>query len=223
MGFEKIYDTAIFDFDGTLFDTSEGIIANLKRTLKELGCAPLPQQTLRKFIGPSLLVSFKKYCGMDDKKALEAIYVYRREYDSEGYKRSKMYDGMPALLLDLRAAGVKTVVASAKPQYILDPTVDYFGARKYFDKVVGSAEEGRPDNDKKSIVARAMTPGRCVMIGDSPYDIDGGRDNGVDTIAVLYGFGFDSRSHALLSRPDFIAATVDELRALLLKNRDADN
>lgn len=212
----KKYDTAIFDFDGTLCDTGRGIVVNLKRTLSELGRPPLRQETLEKFIGPSLLVSFKKYCGMTDEEAMKAIYIYRREYDSSGYKMSKLYDGIPELLKTLRDNGIKTVVASAKPQYILDPTIDYFGVRGLFDGVFGSQEEGRPDNDKKAIVSRAMLGKSCIMAGDSPYDIDGGRDNGIDTIAVLYGFGFTSRAQAEKSLPTYIAGSVKELGDIIL-------
>lgn len=210
------YDTVIFDFDGTLFDTSEGIIAHLVRTIEEMNYPPLPKETLKKFIGPSLLVSLKKYCGMNDEEAVKAIYVYRREYDTEGYKKSVMYDGVEKLLSDLRAAGIKTVVASAKPQYILDPTIDYFGVRPLFDKIVGSEEEGRPNNDKKSIVANGMIGKKCVMVGDSPYDVQAGADNGIDTVALTYGFGFDSVAHAKSFRPTFIAESVEELRKILL-------
>lgn len=210
------YDTAIFDFDGTVFDTGEGITTNIARTLKEMNYSPLKEETLKKFIGPSLLVSFKKYCGMDDETAIKAIYVYRREYDENGFKFAKPYPGMFELIEYLRSVGVKTVVASAKPQYILDPTVAYFDLNKYFDKIVGSEQEGRPDNDKKTIVARGMIGKRCVMIGDSPYDIDGGRDNGIDTIAVTYGFGFTSREEAEKTRPTYIAESVDDLKKILL-------
>ncbi len=210
------YDTAIFDFDGTVFDTGEGITTNIARTLKEMNYPPLKEETLKKFIGPSLLVSFKKYCGMDDETAIKAIYVYRREYDENGFKFAKPYPGMFELIEYLRSVGVKTVVASAKPQYILDPTVAYFDLNKYFDKIVGSEQEGRPDNDKKTIVARGMIGKRCVMIGDSPYDIDGGRDNGIDTIAVTYGFGFTSREEAEKTRPTHIAESVDDLKKILL-------
>lgn len=210
------YDTVIFDFDGTLFDTSEGIIAHLVRTIAEMNYPPLTEETLRKFIGPSLRVSFKKYCGMNDEEALKAIEVYRREYDAEGYKKSVMYAGTEKLLSDLRAAGIKTVVASAKPQYILDPTVDYFGVRSLFDKIVGSEEEGRPSNDKKSIVAKGMIGEKCVMVGDSSYDVQAGADNGLDTVAVTYGFGFDSVADAKSFNPAFIAESVEELRKILL-------
>lgn len=210
------YDAVIFDFDGTLFDTSEGIVTHLIRTIAEMDYPPLPEETLKKFIGPSLLLSFKKYCGMTDEEAVKAIYIYRREYDSEGYKLSRMYGGMERLLTDLRSAGIKTVVASAKPQYILDPTIDYFGVRHLFDKVVGSSEEGRLSNDKKSIIASAVVGERCVMVGDSSYDILGGRDNGLDTVAVTYGFGFTSARQAEESRPDYIAASVEDLRKILL-------
>mgnify|MGYP003187054266 CR=1 FL=1 len=131
-----------------------------------------------------------------------------------GYCR--LYDGIPELLKTLRDNGIKTVVASAKPQYILDPTIDYFGVRDLFDGVFGSQEEGRPDNDKKAIVSRAMLGKSCIMAGDSPYDIDGGRDNGIDTIAALYGFGFTSRAKAEKSLPTYIAESVKELGDIIL-------
>ncbi len=210
------YDTVIFDFDGTLFDTSDGIISHLERTLKETEQAPLSRETLRKFIGPSLLVSFTKYCGMNEKEALAAIAIYRSEYDSEGFKLSKPYDGIEELLIELRANGIKTAVASAKPQYILDPTVDYFGFRKYFDRIVGTQTEGRPSNDKKEIVKKCIIGERAVMVGDSVYDIDGGKDNGIDTIAVTYGFGFTDKNQAEQSGATLISDSVQNLKKILI-------
>ena len=209
------YDTVIFDFDGTVFDTGEGITTNIARTLSEMNYPPLPPETLKKFIGPSLLVSFRNYCGMDDQTAMKAIYIYRREYDENGYKFAKPYPGIFELIMKLRSAGVKTVVASAKPQYILDPTIEYFDLNKYFDKIVGSEQEGRPDNDKKTIVARGMIGKSCVMIGDSPYDIEGGKDNGIDTVAVTYGFGFTCREDAEKARPTYIAENAADIEKIL--------
>lgn len=210
------YDTIVFDFDGTLFDTGEGIKKNIARAISEMGYAPLPEEKLAKFIGPSLLVAFKEHCGMTEKEAVEAIDAYRREYDSEGFKLSKPFDGIIELLTKLKEMGVKTVVASAKPQYILDPTVDYFGVRHYFDRVLGSEEEGRPSNSKKELIKRAMLGGKCVMVGDSSYDIEGGIANGIDTIAVTYGFGIDSVADAKALNPTYIACSVEELSDILL-------
>lgn len=210
------YDTVIFDFDGTLFDTSDGITFHVDRTIKEMGCAPLPQNTLKKFIGPSLLVSFQKYCNMTEEQALKAIYVYRREYDVEGFKLSKPYEGIAELLSDLRNNGVKIVVASAKPQYILDPTIDYFGFRGYFDKIAGAQTEGRKSNDKKEIIKSGIIGERAIMVGDSVYDIDGGKDNGIDTVAVSYGFGFTSLKEAQKSGATYIADSVQNLKTILL-------
>lgn len=210
------YSVAIFDFDGTVFDTSEGITQHVARSVREMGFPELPMETLKKFIGPSLLVSFRKYCGMTTEQANEAIAIYRREYDIDGYKKSCMYPGMSELLTSLREQGVVTIVASAKPQYLLDATMDFFDMRRYFDAVCGSEKEERSSSDKKEIVARAIGDNvNCVMIGDSVYDIQGGRDNGVDTVAVTYGFGFSGEQEAIGSGATYIAHSVKELKDIL--------
>ena len=210
------YDTVLFDFDGTLVDSSEGIIKHLKIALASMN-EPIPDEnTLKKFIGPSLLISYKTHCGMDDDRANEAIAAYRKTYDTDGYRLSKPYDGIIDLIQKLRKAGVKTAIASAKPQYILDPCAEYFGFTKLFDAIVGADCEGRSSNSKKEIVERAIVGKKAVMVGDSVFDIDGGRDAGIDTIAVTYGFGFENERQAKDSNPTYVARSVEELGKILL-------
>lgn len=210
------YDTVIFDFDGTLVDSSEGIIKNLKLTLDTMNEPPLSEATLRKFIGPSLLISLRTHCGMNDERANEAIAVYRSTYDKDGYKLSKPYDGIIELIEKLRVAGVKTAIASAKPQYILDPCVEHLDLIPLFDAVIGSECEGRASNSKKEIVERAILGKKAVMVGDSTFDVDGGKDAGIDTIAVSYGFGFETEEEAINSNPTYVARSVEELEKILL-------
>ena len=207
------FDGVILDCDGTLADTSEGVLESVKYALKKLG-APIPSyETLRGFIGPSLFVSFQKITGLSADKADLAVKYYRETYSKEGIFKLKLYDGMRELLTELKSHGVLISVASAKPQVSLDVVVKYLGLDTVFDKVVGPSLAVKSD-DKKDLVTAATLTKNSVMIGDAIYDIRAAKAANVASIAAMYGFG--KREELLAEKPDFTADTVADIRKILL-------
>ena len=117
------YKTVLFDFDGTLMDTSIGILQCATKTLTDLGVAIPPENIFRKFIGPPLKLSFVDVCGMSDEDAERAVTLYRQKYAEGGMFEAKVYPGMVDLLKKLDNAGVKCAVASVKMEKIVRTTM----------------------------------------------------------------------------------------------------
>ena len=121
------YRYYLFDFDGTIADTGEGIRKSVMYSAEKLGYAVPDVEVLNRFIGPPLHDSYKRYFGMTDDQAEHAITVYRERYIDIGLYESCLYPGIPALLKALRARGAYVALASAKPQMMLERLTKYFG------------------------------------------------------------------------------------------------
>ena len=136
-----MFDTVIFDLDGTLSDNSDGIIGSVRYALDRLG-RPMPgDNVVRRFIGPPLVMSFKRHCGMESAESLEALRLYRERYEVTGYLENRLYPGIRPLLTELKRRGTKLAVATGKPQQITESILEYFGILNLFDRVEGSAPE----------------------------------------------------------------------------------
>lgn len=208
-------DNALFDWDGTLVDSSEGILENLRYAINSVGY-PIPdEKTLRTFIGPSLVWAFTCVLNMDEKTATQAISNYVYGYSELlGYKKFKLYDGAENLLKTLNQSGVKVSIVSAKPIAQLRKVVEASGLMKYIDRVVGPDGEGKKDSDKSELIKRAINGKNVVMVGDSTYDITSAKKAEVTSVAVTYGFGFTKNSDTYA---DYTAHTVEDLERILLR------
>ncbi len=207
------FDSFIFDFDGTLADTGDGVMASVSYALEKMKHSPLPEQLLRSFIGPSLYSSFTGLCKMTDEEALAAIEHYREFYMAGGVYRCRLYDGIAELLQELSLVG-SVSVASAKPQPQLNVATACLGVDKLAKLIVG-ADPTVKSNDKSDLLRRAIDGKSPVMIGDSLFDIRAAKAVGIPSIAVSYGFT-DAETLAL-ENPDYTAATVEELKRILLE------
>lgn len=207
------FDGVIFDFDGTLADTSEGVLESVEYALKKVGSPAFPREVLKGFIGPSLFISFQRITGLNPETAELAVQYYRETYSREGIFKLKLYGGMRELLDELKARGVKISVASAKPQVSLDVVVKHLNLETAFDKVVGPSLAVKSD-DKKELVAAARLTEKTVMVGDAIYDIRAAKETGVASVVALYGFG--DREDLLNENPDFTAESVADLKRILL-------
>ena len=189
-----MYDTVIFDLDGTLSDNSEGIIGSIRYALERLG-KPMPgEDVIRRFIGPPLMMSFQRYCGMSEAESWEGLRLYRERFETVGYLENNLYPGIRALLTALKQRGAVLAVATGKPQVITRQILEHFGALSLFDEVEGSLPDA-VSNQKPDLIRRVLDkhPGKTVMIGDTEDDIAGALEAGIDAIHVQYGFGGDWR------------------------------
>lgn len=209
----------LFDLDGTLTDSGEGIMNSVAYALKQFGIYDADREVLRKCIGPPLKDSFMKYYGFSEEKAEEGVEKYREYFADKGMFENAVYDGIPEMLGRLKAAGKKMYVATSKPSYFALKILEHFGLNDYFIDMQGSNMDGTRSK-KDEVIAYVLEKNQItdlsdvVMIGDRKYDILGSRICGISNVGVLFGYG--SRAELEESQADYIAEDVNELEAFLL-------
>lgn len=187
------YRAVFFDLDGTINDSGPGIMNSVRYALEKMGYPQLPEQTLRRFVGPSLQYSFSTFSGMSEEEALRAVELYRECYLAGQAFNLIVYEGIPELLELLGAHGVRCAVVTSKPQKMAEMVLEHFDLLRYFDCVAGpSPDDG--SNQKSVLIGRALSQldlksADVVMVGDTRFDIIGAREAGCDSIGVTYGYG----------------------------------
>ena len=186
------FDGYLFDFDGTLADTGEGIRKSVACSLERMG-RPVPQEAvLNRFIGPPLHDSYVNECGLTDEEAERAIALYRERYVDTGLYESAVYPGIAPLLRALHERGAYVAIASAKPQFMLERITAHYGLDGWLDAIVGVGL-GRHDADKRDLLLRALPegadPGRFCMVGDRRFDIEAAKALGLWAVGADYGYG----------------------------------
>ena len=194
----KKYDVIAFDLDGTLSDPARGLIQGFVYCFKKLGMPYENEESLRKYIGPSLYEEWQEDFGFTPDEANNAIEIFREYYNIYGWWDNDLYEGIPAILDELKRAGKKIVLATSKPLDTAKSILKLFGLTKYFDFVGGATSH---QNDQKwqvlnwslsSVGVDLNDPvalAKCVLIGDRKYDAEGAKICGIDSIGVLYGHG----------------------------------
>lgn len=184
----------LFDLDGTLTDSAEGIINSVKYTAGKLGLAEPDRDTLRKFIGPPLAESFSKLLGLPQDEIKHAISVYREYFSAVGIYENRLYPWTAELLVMLRVAGFKMAVATSKPEVYAGNIITRFQLEKYFDCICGIPLDNEKMT-KSEVIAQALKRlgvsdrSEALMIGDRSYDVAGAAACGIPCIGVLYGYG----------------------------------
>lgn len=208
-----LYDAVIFDLDGTLTDSQPGIFACAEYALQKMN-RPVPDtDTLRRFLGPPLAESFMRYCGMTETEAIQATHLYRERYIPIGWKENTVFPYIRAMLAALKERGVYLAVATGKPEKTSIEILRYFQLLSYFDAVAGPNDKDL-HADKGNLIRRVLPHGKkAVMVGDTVGDIRGAQDCGMDSIAVLYGYGVDEE--VIAAHPTHVAATPEDLCRLL--------
>ncbi|MBQ6160424.1 MAG: HAD hydrolase-like protein [Oscillospiraceae bacterium] len=208
--------TALFDFDGTLFDTVEGITKSIQYALAKHGI-DAPLEALRCFAGPPLIEKFMEVYGVDEAQALALVTDFRERYLPIGVYESTPFPGVGALLDRLRAAGLTLGVATSKPQALAELLLDRAGLRDRFDVISGS-RPGAGNDRKRDVVERALTlcgadPASAVLVGDTKYDVLGAAECGLPCIGVAWGYAAPDELDAVGAA--VIARTMEELEAIL--------
>lgn len=214
----KKYSTLLFDLDGTLTDSAEGITNAVRYALAKFQIQEDEPSQLIRYIGPPLIDSFTQYAGLSESDAREAIAYYREYYSEKGLFENKVYEGIPELLAALQKQGKKLVIATSKPTVFTEKILEHFDLKKYFSLIVGSNLDGT--RMKKGEVIKyivealpQVSPEEMLMIGDREHDCIGARENGLDCAAVLYGFGTLAEFQA--QQPAFIVEKVTDLGLLI--------
>ncbi|MCQ2596949.1 MAG: HAD family hydrolase [Treponema sp.] len=211
----------LFDLDGTLTDPAQGITNGFINALKYFGLEIPSYEKLCSFIGPPLIDTFKTQFGFDQEQALLGVKKYREYFGTVGLFENRVYDGIPELLQELKDAGYRLLVATSKPEEYSVKICDKFELSKYFEKICGSnMDESRAR--KAEVIAYALESAgiteeeksKVLMIGDRLHDIEGAKENGIESCGILFGYG-DRPEHEKAGA-DYIAETVKDLRDLLV-------
>lgn len=201
----------LFDLDGTLTDSYQGITRSISYALRTLDRTPPPQESLAWCIGPPLKKSFSLLLdSVDEELVGEALAAYRERFRTEGMFENEVYSGVPGMLDALQQKGHSLYVATSKPAVFADKIVEHFGLFQYFQGVYGSELDGKR-GDKKSLISHLLTCegidlADVTMVGDREYDMIGACANGVRGLGVLWGYGTKeeleaSGAYACYSRP----------------------
>ena len=207
----------VFDLDGTLTDSAEGIVASFLHALNHIG-APVPEGDLAaQIVGPPMDDTFHAM-GLGE-HVDTAITTFRAEYGSRGWAMNTLFDGMEPLLTDLRAAGVRLAVATSKLETTARRILAHFDLDQHFEVIAGASADGSRKT-KEEVLAHALTqlqplPERVLMVGDRSHDVDGAAAHGIDTVVVGWGYGQADFADRFSTATVTHAATVDELRRAL--------
>lgn len=206
----------LFDLDGTIIDSQEGITKGLIYALKKMEMPPLPYEKLLQFIGPSFVESFPRVLGTNEEETKRMISYYREYYSTNGKKEFKPYDGIISMIKDLHKKGAEIYIATAKPEVFAKFMAHEMGIDKCFKEIVGALEGSR--HEKVDVIREVLKdkdfdPKEVYMIGDRRSDIDAGKVFGLRTVGVKYGFALKDEIES--AEPDYICETVEELSNLL--------
>lgn len=217
---EHQFKVAVFDLDGTLLDTSEGVLASVKYTIDKFGFEMLSDEKLNTFIGPPIQNSFANAYGLKGSILQEIATVFRNRYKDVDLLKAKPYDGIYDVFRALLDDGIKPTIATYKRQDYATTILTYFGFDKYTNIMYGADHENKLK--KKDIIEKALVDARvnnfehAVMIGDSDNDAIGAYEIGTKFIGVTYGFGFKVMSDVNKFPNVGVASNTKELRKLLI-------
>ncbi|MBO4636527.1 MAG: HAD-IA family hydrolase [Clostridiales bacterium] len=188
------YKAVLFDVDGTLLDTSEGILVSIRETIEHFGYEMLPQSELLKFIGPPIEWSFRDRLGLTGEAITEAAMYFRDRYSNHNLLLAKPYEGIPELLDFLKQKDIPVAIATYKKDDYAKKLLLHFGFGDYTDIIYGSDYEGklRKCDIIELCIERLGISDRkkVLMVGDSKHDAEGAAKAGTSFAGVSFGFGF---------------------------------
>lgn len=198
---QRMYDYIIFDVDGTLLDTTEGVLSAVKYTIIVSGLPRLPKEALLTFIGPPIQDSFRKHYGIEGAKLQELATIFRNQYKDVDLLKAVPYEGIYDVCEKLKEAGIKIGVATYKRQDYAERILKHFKFDRYSNYLYGADHENKLK--KMDIIKLCMDEmgvidkKRVLMIGDSSHDAIGAEKIGVDFLGVTYGFDFKNKEDVM--------------------------
>lgn len=213
------YTCVLFDLDGTIADSAQGITASLGYMFEKLGLPVPTDEELRLWVGPPILDSFRDLAGMTEVESAQALAIYREHYLSHGVKESPVFAGVPELLRSIHEAGLPLGLATSKPEFPASVILDHANLTQYF-RVLAGASIDEIRSAKADIVEEALArfrkigvdASRPVLIGDRKHDVAGAAAHGVPTIFAAWGYGSAEEAATAAA----IAETPADVLALLL-------
>ena len=220
------FKVAVFDVDGTLLDTSEGVIESVKYTIKKHSLKELDEATLSTFIGPPIQDSFARVYGLKGEILQELATTFRNQYKDVDLLKAVPYEGIYDLIQSLLDAGIKVAIATYKRQDYASAIMEHFGFNGYTDIIYGADHENKLK--KRDIIEMALKDSgvtdykEAVMIGDSDNDAIGAEGIGTEFIGVTYGFGFKNAEDVNKYKNIGVANTCAEVAPIIIGGQDED-
>ena len=210
----------LFDLDGTLTDSGEGITKCAQLALDHFGIHIEDRTQLRCFVGPPLRESFPKFDVPED-RVEEAITVFRSRYLTVGKFENIPYTGIEDLLRALKAQGHRLYVATSKPESTAVEILNKFELSQYFTRICGASMDSGRDSKEAVIAYLLELEGRAqktVMVGDTAFDVIGAAAHDIPTIGVAWGYGDVDEMRG--AGACAIAQTPEELGSLLAQEAE---
>ncbi|HEL2585968.1 TPA: HAD family hydrolase [Streptococcus suis] len=213
-----MYQTILFDLDGTLTDSGQGILNSVAYALEKMGIEEPDTANLNRFIGPPLYESFSRFYQLNPEDTQSAVDTFRVYFKEKGMFENQLYPGTIPLLEELRTAGKTLVIATSKPEIFAKQILEHFGIAHYFDIIAGASLDSSRIS-KADVIGYAINqleafPKHAVMIGDREHDIEGARMHQLPAIGVLYGYG--NKQEFEKAGATMIVETVQDLKRVLL-------
>ncbi len=210
----------LFDLDGCLTDSYEGISNCVMYAMKKFGVEITDRNTLRPFVGPPLVYAFQKYAGLSEDDAHKATAYYRERYQDTGLFENRVYDGVEKMLESLKNDGFKISLCTAKPQPYAQRILEHFELDKYFDNIFGATFDGRISK-KPDVISYVLenieeSGDEVIMVGDTGHDVSGAHENGIKCIGVTYGYG--TKEELKAENADFLVDKPEGIYTIIKKN-----
>ena len=216
----------LFDLDGTIINSEEGITKCVQYALRAYGIDEPDRKKLLCFIGPPLDPVFREKFGMTEEEAWQAVEKYRERFDVEGIFECCLYDGVRDAIIRLKEKDYVLALASSKPETACRRILEHFLLTPYFDEVVGSTLDGRISTKEEVLeeLGRRMADWQIsrdemCLIGDTKYDAAGAKAFGIRCIGVSYGFGtreelLDAGAEAVFDQMEEVERYIENDRSL---------
>ena len=207
----------LFDLDGTLTDSGEGIINCAVFAMERLGIPVPPREELGVFVGPPLWDTFRQF-GVPTDRVDEAVEIFRSRYVPIGKFENTPYPGIREVLEVLRAQGRKLYVATSKPEVTAREILEHFDLSRYFTEICGASVD-KTRSSKEDVIAYLLSLDACkehsVMVGDTAFDVIGAAAHGIPTIGAAWGYGktedmVSAGAAAIAQTPEDLLRIIEE-------------
>lgn len=213
-------NVVLFDLDGTITDSAPGIVNSIRYALEKRGMEILPEPELRGFIGPPLKERFQEVFSVTEEESVQMVELYREYYGEKGIFENRVYDGVMEMLRQLKDAGIRLLIATAKPEGYANIIAQHFGFGKYFDFIGGACMDGSR-TDKYEVIEYVLDScgiedrESVIMVGDRSHDMIGAKKAGIHSLGILYGYG--ARTELEGAGAELIAQTPREAAEMILR------
>ncbi|HJJ34018.1 MAG TPA: HAD hydrolase-like protein [Methanocorpusculum sp.] len=212
-----MYALCIFDLDGTLLDTIDGLLDSINYTMEKHGASPLQRSELKRLMGTPIQDIFRIVYHLEGQENADAVEIFRN-HNRDNPGCVSVYPGMDELLSDLQKAGCRVALSTMKPKETAERMLIDAGLIQYFDLVMGKGDNAAVS--KASMVNDALSsfhlsPSEAVFVGDSEHDRLGAEMTGIDFVGVTYGYGFCEDSDVTKGYHRAAAENASDVRSVL--------